>query len=403
MLYIPVSFPYHKQKPERVSHMEKLYLKKSQDILMELLAINTCQPQGNEDALADYLIGLFPTGTEYKKLVHSPTRSSLVIRVPGKQHTHALAFVGHMDTVPHGAAENWDYDPTVPTVVGDRIYGRGSSDMKGGAAAMTAAALYLLEQKIVPQRDIYFCYTADEENAGLGAQALCQCECMKNVGEMIIAEPTNGQISLGEKGALWLRASACGVQSHGSRPELGINGIEMLFALQDRIRTCLDMETLHPLLGHSTMTVTNFHGGVSTNVLPARAEMELDIRLIPGSRNEDVADLARREAQKLCQQHPPLTITLEVLNSRPPVAVDKDTPMVQKMLASVRSLGMNDQLRGTIFYTDASQLVPAHHMPFLILGPGDDKLAHQGNEFITISSLRQVTALYIHYILECMD
>lgn len=367
---------------------------------MDLLSINTCQPLGNEDTLVNYLIGLFPAGTEYKKLTHTPTRSSLVVRVPGKHHADALAFVGHVDTVPHGAMENWNYDPAVATVVGDRIYGRGSSDMKGGAAAMTAAALYLLDQKIVPERDVYFCYTADEESSGLGALALCKCTFMKDVGEMIIAEPTNGQISLGEKGALWIRASACGVQSHGSRPDLGINGIEMLFILHERIRKRLDMKTTYPLLGHSTMTATNFRGGVATNVMPARAEMELDIRLIPGKHNEDVVEIVRQEAQKLCEQHPPLTIELKVLNNRPAVAVDEQTPVLQKMLATVRALRMNDQLRGTIFYTDASQIVPIYHMPFLILGPGDDKLAHQGNEFITISSLKEVTSLYMHYILQ---
>ncbi len=382
--------------------IHEAYLQKSQDILLALLSINTCQPAGNEDEIVNFLMGLFPPGTEQEKLVHSPTRSSLIVRVPGKRHAGALAFVGHVDTVPHGAPENWDYDPAAATIVGDRIYGRGSSDMKGGAAAMTAAALYLLEQKVVPERDVYFCYTADEESAGMGALSLCKCALMQDVGEMIIAEPTNGQISLGEKGALWIRVSACGVQSHGSRPDLGINGIEMLFALHERIGKRLDLQSSHPLLGHSTMTATQFHGGVSTNVMPASAEMELDIRLIPGTCNEDVVEIIRQEAQTLCGQHPPLDMKLEVLNSRPAVAVDAQTPFLQNMLAAVRDLGMNDRLRGTIFYTDASQLVPVHHMPFLILGPGDDKLAHQGNEFITLSSLREVTSLYLHYILHFM-
>lgn len=379
------------------------YLAKSEQLLMELLAIDTCQPAGNEDRIIRYLAAQFPAGTEWERLVHTETRSSLVVRVPGRTRENALAFVGHVDTVPHGSPENWHYPPGVPTAEGDRIYGRGSSDMKGGVAAMTATALYLLERRIVPARDIYFCYTADEENAGLGARALDGCTFMEQVGEVIIAEPTNGQISIGEKGALWLRVIACGLQSHGSRPELGINAVEMLVELYGRIRAQLNTDAHHPFFGRTTASVTQLHGGIATNIVPAKADMDMDIRLIPGQRNEDMIRCVDQLAQELCREHPPLTLQVEVLNDRPAVEVDRSAPLLKNMLEAVRDLGMDDTLRGTIFYTDASQIVPHHEMPFVILGPGDDKLAHQGDEFITRSSLRQVTALYLHYIERFME
>lgn len=379
------------------------YLERSEQLLQELLAIDTCQPAGNEDRLVRYLTTLFPPGTEWEKLVHTETRSSLVVRVPGRKQDNALAFVGHVDTVPHGSLENWHYPPGVPTAEGDRIYGRGSSDMKGGVASMTAAALYLLEKGIVPARDIYFCYTADEENTGLGACALDSCAFMKRVGAIIVAEPTNGQISIGEKGALWLRVTACGLQSHGSRPELGINAVEMLMELYRRIREQLNTDEHHPFFGRTTASVTRLHGGVATNIVPARADMDMDIRLIPGQRNEDMIRCVNNLAQELCREHPPLTLQVDVLNDRPAIEVERNASLLRNMLDAVRDLGMNDTLRGTIFYTDASQIVPHHGMPFLILGPGDDKLAHQGDEFITISSLHQVTTLYLHYIERFME
>ena len=378
------------------------YLDRSCDLLKKLITYNTCQPEGNETELLEYLLTLFPSDINYKKLIHSANRSSLVIKIPGKNREKALAFVGHVDTVPYGAKENWTYEPSLPTQMGDRIYGRGSSDMKGGVAAMTITAIYLLENKITPNKDILFCYTADEEKTGLGACAVNMIPEMERVDEMIIAEPTCAQISLGEKGALWVRLRACGRQSHGSYPELGINGIEMLFTLFSKIKEHLDTRMVQNLFGHSTITVTNFHGGIATNILPAKAEMDLDIRLIPGISNQSVLDMIQQEIENLSRINPPLTIEMEVLNDRPAVAVEPAEPLVQKMLSAVKGLNMNPQLRATIFYTDASQIVPAHRIPFLILGPGDDKLAHQGNEYVEITSMKAVTNLFIQYVTQYM-
>lgn len=374
------------------------YQRKSKELLLELMAINTCQPEGNEDALVNFLISVFPDGTEYHKLSHSQNRSSLVVRVPGKHQENALAFFGHADTVSYGCLDNWHYDPSRPTPEGDRIYGRGSSDMKGGAAAMTATALYLLEEGIVPAHDIYFCFTADEENSGMGAKAMNAEPFMDKVSNVIIAEPTAGLISVGEKGALWLKVSAHGVQSHGSRPELGVNAIDMLMSLAQRLKTAIGKGPSVPLFGRTTVSVTKIQGGILTNIIPSEASMELDIRPIPGLKNEEVIALVESLTKDLCNENPRLTFDVAVLNDRPSV----ETPRGCKLLADIRqtagSIGMDDTLRATIFYTDASQLIPGRPISFVIVGPGDDKQAHQSNEYITVSSLNQITELYIRYI-----
>lgn len=376
----------------------KLYLARAREILMDILSINTCQPAGNEATLADHLIGLFPKGTDYRLLPHGENRASLIVHIPGRETGNGLAFAGHLDTVAYGDKGSWRTDPACPTVEGDRVYARGAADMKGGVVAMTAVALYFLEQGITPVHDLYFCYTADEEKGGMGAGAIAEGNILTGVSRLIIAEPTKGQISLGEKGALWLRATARGVQSHGSRPDLGVNAIELLVHFAETLKGSLDMETEHPLFGHTTAAITNLHGGVMTNIIPPEATLEMDIRTIPGQSNRDILEKACRIAEELCQANSPLKITVETLNDRPAVGVSEEDPLVLDMQAAARSLGLSDQLRGTIFYTDASQLVPHYQIPFLILGPGDDALAHQSNEYITFSSLEEITSLYLRYL-----
>lgn len=362
------------------------------------MAINTCQPEGNEDTLINFLISVFPDGTECHKLSHSPNRSSLIVRVPGKSEENALAFFGHVDTVSYGCLDNWRYDPSRPTIEGDRIYGRGSSDMKGGAAAMTATALYLLEEGITPANDIFFCFTADEESSGIGAKAMNREPFMDKVSNVIIAEPTAGLISVGEKGALWLRVSAHGVQSHGSRPELGVNAIEMLMSLAQRLNIAICEGPSVPLFGKTTVSVTKVQGGILTNIIPSEASMELDIRPIPGHKNEDVIALVESLMKELCNENPSLTFDIEVLNDRPAVETRRECKLLADIRQTAGSIGMDDTLRGTIFYTDASQLIPGRPISFVIVGPGDDKLAHQSNEYITVSSLNKITELYIQYI-----
>lgn len=376
------------------------YIEKSVPLLEELLAINTCQPEGNEDKAAEYLMQKFPAGTQMKKLIHTESRSSLVVKVPGSSEGKALVFVGHLDTVPYGPLENWNTQPGQVTYDGDRIYCRGAADMKGGAAAMTAAALYLLENKIVPEKDIYFCYTADEENEGLGAFALAQEEFMNSAAEVIIAEPTRGLVSVGEKSALWLKIKSHGVQAHGSRPELAVNGIEMLMELAARIARCIDMNTEKQFFGHSTMAVTKLNGGFSTNVIPAEAEMVVDIRLIPGQSNDLLLEKITEQAESLCKEHQPLEITIQVINNRPSVEVRENAPLLSHMESVLEELGLSTERRGTIFYTDASQIIPCHDADFVILGPGDDRMAHQSNEFIDIKDLKTMAEIYLKYITE---
>lgn len=374
------------------------YQQKSKELLLDLTSINTCQPEGNEDVLVNYLISVFPDGTEYQKLSHSANRSSLVVRVPGRSQENALAFFGHIDTVSYGNLDHWLYDPSHPTIVGDRIYGRGTSDMKGGAAAMTATALFLLEKGITPANDIYFCFTADEENFGIGARAINNAPFMDKVSHVIIAEPTAGLISVGEKGALWLRVSAHGVQSHGSRPELGVNAIEMLMSLVQRLNLAISKGPSVPLFGRTTVSITKIQGGVLTNIIPSEASMELDIRPVPGQRNDDAIAIVESAIKELCSENPRLTFEIEVLNDRPAVETKRDCKLLEDIRQTASSIGMDDTLRGTIFYTDASQLIPGRAASFVIVGPGDDKLAHQTNEYITVSSLNKITELYIQYI-----
>src|SRR5699024_1695359 len=139
--------------------------------------------------------------------------------------------------------------------------------------------------------------------------------------------------------------------------------------------------------------------GVKTNILPDRAEATLDIRTLPGIDHAALLAHAQDLAVNLQSQTPGLALTVEVDNDRPPVSVDAQHPMVQGLQQVMTQLGLSRQPRGLHFYTDASQIVPQLELPFVILGPGDDALAHQRDEHIALEDVRTMAAVYVHYLL----
>ncbi|MEL6322580.1 MAG: M20/M25/M40 family metallo-hydrolase, partial [Cyanobacteria bacterium J06626_14] len=110
------------------------------DLTRDLLAFNTMNPPGQEQACARYLGSLLESvGFDVRCYEFEPQRTTIIARLNGTNNCFPLCFTGHIDTVPLGATA-WNYDPFSGEIAGDKVYGRGSTDMKSGVAAMVAAA-----------------------------------------------------------------------------------------------------------------------------------------------------------------------------------------------------------------------------------------------------------------------
>ena len=367
-------------------------------ILTELIQINSSQPEGNEKLVVDQILAMLPQTTETEIIDHGENRQSLIIKIPGESDQGGVAFVGHTDTVTCGDLSQWHHPPFEAVVENGYLYGRGAADMKGGDASMLAAALTILQEGRRPKEPIYFCFTADEEVGGMGALALSQHPALATVREFIIAEPTGEQIGIAEKGALWLRLEVTGQLAHGSRPEIGVNAVEWAIAFYQRFLALVPQQEEHPYLGKSTVSVTRLQGGIMTNVIPEHAQLEMDIRTLPSVDQDQLIAGARRIAEELEQTVKGLSLRLEVLNDRPPVETPEQDPFVQRLQQVCREAGGESAIRGLHFYTDASQLIPRFRKPFVILGPGDDKMAHQTNEQVKIQSVVRVAQRYVDYL-----
>ena len=368
-------------------------------LLSQLIEIDTCQPAGNEVRLVDFIEARYQnTPTQCTRLEHSHDRASLVVKLPGKSDSGTVSFVGHLDTVSCGDLNLWHSPPLVATVKDGVLFGRGASDMKGGVAAMLLALDHLIHSHQNLQNTVLFCFTADEEKDGIGARALSQSGLLKDVAEMFVCEASRESIGLCEKGALWVRVTASGVSCHASRPELGVNAIDALIAFAAKARGALDLSQEHPYLGKTSLSVTRLQGGTMTNIIPAAAFIELDIRTLPDVSHENLQARFTEILRQLESASPPLALNLEIINNRPPLGTDEAHEFIMKIDACAAKQGLRLTKRGLFFYTDASQLVPPLGIPFVILGPGDDREAHKANEQIELESVARFARLYAGYI-----
>lgn len=364
------------------------------ELTQDMVRTETVNPPGDELALAEPLATrLSALGFDPKVLPFQGRRANLLCRIPGSGTKPALIMSGHLDTVPFGS-EPWEHHPLSAEVTDGKIHGRGASDMKGGNAAMIAAAHAILRTGVPLQGDLILAFTAGEEVDSVGAATLIQNGELKGIGALIIAEPSNLQTSIAEKGALWLEASTKGKGAHGSSPHLGKNAIT---PMADFILKALRLKLPHrphPILGGPSLNVATIEGGFKTNVVPDRCRLTLDFRTVPGQEHDEIVKMVEGLLKEAATDGE-VSAELVIINNRRPVETSPDDSFVKLFQAAAQEvMGQEPPLGGAAYYTDGAVFVPALKIPMVIFGPGDAALAHQVNEWVEIEKLKIASRIY---------
>ena len=351
----------------------------------DLVRLNTVNPGGGEAAaarlVAEFLSGC-PVQTEFHEL--APGRDSLIVRYGERDAGQLpLCFSGHLDTVPLGTAK-WSRNPLSGEISDGRLWGRGSTDMKGGIAALVVAFERLCRSGV--SCPVTLALTASEETGCQGANAIAGK--IGRVGGLIIAEPTNCSIATSHKGALWLRICAVGKAAHGSKPELGDNAIDSVVQALAGTREVIRSAPTHSRLGPVTSNVGTIVGGTATNIVADRCEATVDVRLTPGLSATTVLNKIRAQLRHGVSVEPDLA--LDAIDSA------TDDPWILGVIRDAsRVCGAPLAATSASFFTDASVLVPAlGNPPVAIVGPGDPALAHQVDESCSVEAIDRATDLY---------
>lgn len=319
-----------------------------------------------------------------------PNREQLIARFGGKDGPLTLA--GHVDTVPANPGD-WSVDPWAGVSDGNRIVGRGTSDMKSGVAAMVTAVVGH-QRRRHECRGIQVVLTGGEETGCEGALQI-PSSALRSGGPLLVGEPTANALVPGHKGALWLRLTARGRAAHGSAPELGDNAVVRLA----RAVTALHDESCWPSdgrFGSVTANVGLIRGGILPNVVPDSAEAFLDLRTVPGVDPDELRERVRVIAGE--------GVTVADLVELPFVDTDLDDPFIDLVRAALAGNGLPDAPTAPArYFTDASALVgllgndsagrPAA-VPTVILGPGEPDQCHVVDEWCRLDRVDQAVAVY---------
>ncbi len=388
-------------------------------LLQSLLRLNTTNPPGDE-APAAQLIADWARRWDMEAEVISvaDNRANVIVTVRGSGNRPALLFNGHTDVVPPG--DGWTHDPFGGEVSNGKIYGRGSADMKGGVTAMLAAMRAVAQtvrregeapaepiaartEPIAARRephpplqgDLVFLGTAGEEVDHVGAYHFLQHATAAKVGAVVISEPTNMDLVIAHRGAMWVKLTTHGKSAHGSTPHRGVNAIvHMAHALQRLARHRFTF-TPHPLLVPPTLNVGVIRGGTKENVVADRCEVELDIRIVPSQTPQSVLDELHGLLSPVQKEIPDFRYDLQLLQAQPAVETPPEHPLIQTAQRIARALGKADVTpHSAPYYTDGSVLQPHLKVPVLICGPGDSAQAHVPDEHVSVERLMQAAEFY---------
>lgn len=364
-------------------------------LLADLVRIPSVNPMGRplsgpevfEARVTDYLETLFRgLGVPYERQTVAPHRANIVARwdAPGARRT--LVFEAHQDTVP---TDNMTVEPFGAKIEGNRLYGRGSCDIKGGLAAMLTAFSRLVREKPAGACNIVMACSVDEEYTFLGVQRLARD---LRADGAVVAEPTQLQIVNAHKGVVRWFLRTAGRSCHSSSPEQGVNAIYRMGRLLtgiERFAHNLRQERIDPRLGSATLSVGRIEGGTSANVVPDRCWIEIDRRVLPGE--DPLAAPDQLAAFLRDQERVDFPFECEKpWMSKAPLGSDGSGELATRLGRAIDEVRGSHQVMAVPYGTDASTIAAAG-VPAVVFGPGDIAQAHTCDEWVPLDEVEQAS------------
>ena len=364
----------------------------SVDLLAELLAFDTTSDRSNLPLIAFVEDWLARHGVASRRVTDTTGEKANLYATIGPSDRPGVMLSGHTDTVPV-TGQNWRVEPFRLTADGDRLYGRGSADMKGFLAAVLAAVPKLAEADLaVP---VHIAFSHDEEVGCVGVRTLLAdlAEQPVRPAACLIGEPTSMRVATAHKGKLGARLHIRGRACHSGMAPEGVNAIHAAARLISKVE---DMAAAKAARGpfdgrfaipHTTLQVGTIQGGTVLNIVPQDCRLDFEIRNVPEDDPEDLLDELMTVAASLEAEmraaHAEAGIRLERLNDYPGLSMADDHALVDYVLAL-----LDDRNLERIGYgTEGGLFQRELGIPALVCGPGSMAQGHQPDEFVTRDQL----------------
>jgi acetylornithine deacetylase len=355
-------------------------------LLHDLVAIDSVNPTlvpgaAGEAAIADAIgHAMRRLGLDVTTELVAEGRPNVIGVLEGRATGRTLMLCGHTDTV--GVAGM--ADPFTPRVRDGRLYGRGSQDMKGGVAAMIAAA-GLMAERGLPSGRLVVAAVVDEEHSSIGADALVKGW---RADAAVVTEPTDLQIAVGHKGFEWIQIDVAGKAAHGSRPAEGEDAILRLGRVLARLEALdrdLQRRPPHPLVGTGSLHASLVTGGREWSSYPDAAMLQMERRTLPGEPATAGIDEVNRICRELASEDSTFRVNALQKFSRPGYEIPRNHELTRTLAESLSKVGGAPVVAGASFWTDAAILGLAG-IPSVLFGPGGAGL-HSVEEHVVLADV----------------
>ncbi len=341
-------------------------------------------PDGpGERAVAERLAAVLADwGFRVDLLEALPGRPCVVARIGGGHGGRSLLLNGHLDTV---GVEGMTHPPFAPTERDGRLYGRGAADMKGGVAAMCAAAARAADTGL--GGEVIIAAVIDEEWESAGTRFLLEAGITAHAA--IVTEPTRLAICPAHRGFAWADVTVHGRAAHGARYDIGTDAIthaaQLLAELDAYGATTLAART-HPLLGHASLHAGTIRGGSGISTYPERCEVSVERRTLPGEPGGDFAAELSAAIARVGARIPGFRAEVTPRLAQAPNDVPRDHAVVTALADAAARTGAAAAIEGLACWTDAA-LLTAAGIPAICYGPGDIALAHAAEEWVPTADI----------------
>lgn len=326
-----------------------------------------------------------------------PGRPNVVARL-GPRDAPALMLNGHLDVV---GVDGMVHEPFSAEIRGAKVYGRGSADMKGGIAAMCAAAVQ--GARADSARQILITAVVDEEYDSVGMRALLADGIRAEAA--IITEPTRLAICPAHRGFVWLDVALTGRAAHGSRYDIGVDAIThagLLLAELEKLEQTRESGLRHRLLGRGSLHASKIQGGVGMSTYPEVCNLAIERRTLPGESVEQVLEEITDACAAVRSTHPQFNARVTLYTAQLPSDVPVDSPIVTRLRGALERENVPVKIEGLSAWTDAALLNEAG-IPTICFGPGDIALAHAAEEFVPIEEIDFATRVLTRVVREWCD
>ncbi len=339
---------------------------------------------------------------------HTDTYGNVLGIIKGSRPGKKVLFDGHMDTVPVENEEKWTHPPYGAEISEGKIYGRGTTDMKGAVAAMACAAANFAAQtgKDFPGEIVVAGVVHEECFEGVAARSI---SAFVKPDYVIIGEASNLNLKIGQRGRGEIVVETFGVPAHSANPEKGVNAVYAMSKVIDAIRGIEPNQ--HKVLGKGILELTDIKSSPypGASVVPEYCRVTYDRRLLVGETKESVLAPIQEVLKELMGRDEKIQAKVSFAKGQekcytgqlisgerffPGWLFDQEEAFVQEVLGELRDMGFAPEITQYNFCTNGSHYAGEAGIKTLGMGPSVEKLAHTIDEYVEIEQLTQVTECY---------